>query len=457
MARNYTECNRDQLYLLPPRMREWLPEGHLVWFILDAVAEMDLWSFHAAHRADGRGQKAHHPGIMLPVLLYGYCQGERSSRQLERLCEENVAYRILSADTKPDHCAFSRFRQRHEAALKGVFEEVLRLCAAAGVVKVGLVSLDGTKMKASASLSANRTLEGVGKEIEGMFAEAAVRDAQEDERYGRERRGDELPEELRSREGRLRRLRACKAKLEAEREGVRRGQEEKIAERESAERAMGGKLRGRKPKTVEEAVEGKGESKANVTDPESAIVKTRTGYVQGYNAQAVVTGEQYIVAGGVSDEGNDRQQLHPMLEAARATLTAVGIEEEIGAALADAGYCSEKNLSESRAGGPELLVNTMKDWKRRKVMREGGSVQGRIRRGLTATERMDRKLRTKRGSRLYRKRGQTVEPVFGQIKAVRGLDRFSRRGLSACASEWSVICATHNLLKLFRSGRANWN
>jgi transposase len=467
MAYNYTTCNHDQLYLLPPSMKEWLGEDHFVWFLLEALGQMDLSAFHAAHRADGKGQKAHHPEIMLAAMLYGYCHGERSSRQLERLCEESVPYRILASDTAPDHCAFARFRQRHESALKAIFLEVLRLCAEAGVLKVGVVSLDGTKMKANAALSANRTLEGLEKEIAAMVSEAAARDAEEDARYGPEKRGDELPEGLQRREDRLRRLRECKAKLEAEKEAARRAQEEKIRQREAEEAASGEKKRGRQPKTPEQAAEETAESKANMTDPVSEIMKTRQGYTQGYNAQAVVTQEQYILAPGVTTEANDQRQLHPMLDAAAENLEAVGVTEKIGAGLADAGYCSDKNLTAPRRDGPELLVNTTKDWKRRKALREEPPPRGRIPVGLTATERMERKLRTKRGAALYRKRAQTVEPVFGQIKDTRGLDRFCRRGESACDSEWSVICATHNLLKLFRShacaaarqagGKATWN
>jgi len=453
MAYNYTTCNRNQQYLLAPSMKEWLDEAHFVWFLLDAVGQMDLSALHKAHRRDGKGQKAHHPEMMLSVMLYGYCHGERSSRQLERLCEESVPYRILAADTAPDHCAFARFRQRHDAALKAVFLDVLRLCAEAGVLKVGVVSLDGTKMKANASLASNRTLEGLEKEIASMVSEATALDAEEDALYGKDRRGDELPDDLRHREERRRRLHECKAKLEAEKEEARRGQEEKIAQRKAEEVATGRKKRGRQPKTPEQAAEDKAESKANVTDPESEIMKTRQGYVQGYNAQAVVTEEQYIVAPGVTTEANDQRQLHPMMDEAASNLQAVGVTKAIATGLADAGYCSDKNLAGKRPDGPELLVNTTKDWKRRKALREQPPPRGRIPTGLTATERMERKLRTKRGAALYKKRAQTVEPVFGQIKDVRRLDRFSRRGEAACESEWAVICATHNLLKLFRSGK----
>ena len=457
MAYNYTVCDRDQLYLLPASMKDWLGEGHFVWFLLDAIEQMDLSAFHAAHRRDGRGQKAHNPEMMLAVTLYGYCHGERSSRQLERLCRESVPYRILAADTAPDHCAFARFRQRHEVALKAVFMDVLRLCAEAGVLKVGVVSLDGTKMKANASLASNRTLEGLEKEIAAMVSEAAARDAQEDARYGKDRRGDELPEDLRHREERLRRLVECKAKLEAEKEAARQAQQKKIQQRQAEQAATGRKKRERPPKSPERAAEEKADTKGNMTDPASEIMKTRQGYVQGYNAQAVVTEQQYVVAPGLTSDANDQRQLHPMLDEAAANLEAAGVTKKIRAGLADAGYCSDKNLTEQRSHGPELLVNTVKDWKRRKALRAQAPPRGRIPNGLTATKRMERKLRTKRGAALYKKRAQTVEPVFGQIKDTRRLDSFCRRGESACESEWAVICATHNLLKLFRSGKATWN
>lgn len=457
MAYNYTDCNRDQMYLLPPSMRDWLSSDHFVWFLIDAVDQMDISAFHQFYRPDGKGQKAHHPKLILAALLYGYCHGERSSRRLERLCRESVPYRILAGDTFIDHCAFARFRQRHEEALKGLFVEVLRLCAEAGVLKVGQVSLDGTKMKANASLSANRTLEGLEREIDSMMSEASARDADEDSQYGRDRRGDELPSDLRHRDDRLRRLGECKAKLERERESARRAQEEKIERREAEEAAEGRRKRGRLPRTPEQAVESKAARKSNTTDPDSGVMKGGRGYIQGYNAQAVVTEDQYIIAPGVTTESNDVKQLHPMLEKAALNLKEAGVEEEIVTALADAGYCSESNLSDERAAGIDLLVNTTKEWKRRGALRGQPPPRGRTPKGLTATERMYRKLMTKRGRELYSKRSRTVEPVFGQIKWARGLDGFSRRGEPSCDSEWNIICATHNLLKLFRGGKAIWN
>ena len=449
MAHNYTECNRDQMYLLPPNMKDWLPEGHLAWFLIDAISQMDLSAFHAAHRSDGKGQKAHNPAIMLGVLLYGYCRGERSSRKLESLCLESVAYRILAAGTAPDHCAFARFRQRHAAAMKNLFVEILRLCAEAGLVKVGKVNLDGTKMKADASLSANRTEKALSDEIDRMLAEAEAKDAEEDAAFGKDRRGDELPDDLRTREGRLKRLRECKARLEKERIAAEESQREKLEEREREEAESGRKKRGRQPKSVEDVRAEQEKQKANVTAPETRIMKTRSGYVQGFNAQAVCTDEQVVLAADVTEQENDQGRYHPMMEQAQANATAVMDEEEAKIELgrADAGYCNEADLE--RECEYEMLLATTKDWKRRKALRDAPPPRGRIPKGFTATQRMERKLKTKPGSREYRRRSQTIEPVFGQIKSGRGIDTFYGRELASAKGEWNLICGTHNLLKLF--------
>ena len=281
MAHNYTECNRDQLYLLPLSMKEWLPEDHLAWFLIDAVGQMDLSAFHAAHRNDGRGQKAHHPEMMLAVLLYAYCQGERSSRKIERLCQESVPYRIVAADTTPDHCAFARFRQRHAKAMKSLFVEILRLCAEAGLVKAGKVNLDGTKMKANASLAANRTEKGLSEEIERMLAEAEAKDTEEDETFGKNKRGDELPEGLRTRESRRMRLQEARERLEQERREAEEAQRRKLEERARKEEESGKKMRGRPPRSVEAVGQEQGEAQgqhdcAGDTNSEDAL-RVHTG------------------------------------------------------------------------------------------------------------------------------------------------------------------------------------
>jgi transposase len=452
---NFIRPNRDQLFLLPPALQDWLPPDDLVYFLLDAVDQFDLTPFYAAYRADGVGQAAFQPHMMVALLLYAYCQGVRSSRQIERLCERDVAFRIVAGNLGPDHATIARFRQRHTQALAGLFTDILRLCKEAGLVKVGVVALDGTKMAADAALEANRTYESIRTEVETMLREAETKDVEEDRLYGPEHRGDELPAALRDRGGRLERLRQCRERLEQEAAVAAAEHAQKLETRAAKETETGQKLRGRKPKPVSEAPEA--EAKANVTDPDSRILKTRRGYVQGYNAQAVATADQIIVAAEVTTDENDVGQLHPMLTATAHELKAAGVEEAVRAALVDAGYCSEENLAAADPEGPELFMATRKDWKQRKQMRQAPPPRGRIPGHLSHRERMDRKLLTKRGRRLYKQRSQIIEPVFGQTKTCRGIDRFQRRGLANCQSEWKVVCGTHNLLKLWRSGQAGWN
>ncbi len=452
MACNFIPCDREQSFLMPPSLREWLPEDHLAWFILDAVGQMDLSAFNARYRQDGWGAAAFPPSMMVPLLLYAYCVGERSSRKIEAHCENDVAFRVVAANKKPDHSTTARFRRKNLKELEELFTQILRLCAEAGLVKVGLVAIDGTKIEANASLAANRTHSGLEKEIKRevgkMLAEAEAKDAEEDKLYG-EARGDELPEDLRTQKTRLERLRECKERLEKEAEERAAEQQKKIDERAAKEEASGRKLRGRKPKEPDAAPSEK--AKANVTDPESRIMKTRKGYVQGYNAQAAVTAGQIIVAAEVTQEANDVNQLSPMIEKTGENLEAAGVEEKPEVALADAGYFSESNVEktvekrdEAGSDGPELLVATRKDSKQRKAAREQPLPRGRIPDDLSCRERMERKLLTKRGRALYKKRSQTVEPVFGQIKDGRGCDRFVLRGLDGASGEWKLRCCAQS-------------
>jgi len=455
VAYNFYGTDLEQMYLMPPSLKEWLPEGDLAWFLLDAVRQMDLGVFYEGYREDGKGAPAYAPEMLVGLMLYAYCQGVRSSRTMERMSERDVAYRVMAGNMKPDHCTIARFRQGNEKKLERVFLEVLELCKEAGMVKVGMVALDGTKMKANASLEANRTKESLEKEIERMLKEAGEVDEEEDRKYGKDKRGDELPEGLRRSEERLKRLRECKERLEKEAKEAREAQERKIAQREEKERESGEKLRGRKPLEPDEVVDE--EAKANITDPESRIMKTRQGHVQGYNAQAVVTKEQIIVACRVTQEENDTQQLKPMMELLRKNLVEIGVEEGVGHMLGDAGYGPTKVLEEVEGDQrTQYWINTQKDWKRRKALREEGPPRGRMPKGLDAKGRMERKLMTKEGRERYRWRCQMVEPVFGQTKHNRKCDGFQRRGIQAGDSEWVFICATHNLIKLWRSGKAPW-
>ncbi len=452
MGYNFRIVDRDQMYLMPPSLREWLPENDLAWFIMDAVSQMDLQKFRGRYRADGCGNAAYDPSMMVSLLLYSYCMGERSSRRIEGLCVRDVAYRVIAANQAPDHATIARFRQGYEKELGELFTQVLKLCTEAGLVKVGLVALDGTKIKANAALDANRTHASIEEEVQKWLKEAQATDEEEDRLYGSDRRGDELPPELADRRSRLARLKECKERLEREAAQAAAEQQAKVDAAKAEEAATGKKRRGRKPKAPDPTPEAT--AKANVTDPDSRIMKTRKGYLQGYNAQAVVTEGQIIVAAELTQEENDVHQLHPMLAKTKENLAAAGCQEEVQALDADAGYWSEANIRNADPDGPELLIATTKDWKQRKAMREQPVPRGRIPANLSPRERMERKLLTQRGRALYKKRSQTVEPVFGQIKDARGCDRFMRRGQSACDSEWKLICATHNLLKLWRNARA---
>lgn len=453
MAYNFKECNRDQVYLLPPTLQEWLPPKDLAWLILDAVAEMNLTAFYRKYRPDGKGQAAFEPSMMVALLLYGYCLGVRSSREIEKLCERDIGFKVIAANQVPDHCTISRFRKDNGVALAELFKQILKLCKEAGLLKVGIVVLDGSKVKANAALEANRTYGHIEQEVKKMLDEAEARDAEEDRQYGLDKRGDELPDDLADRASRKARFAACKKRLEQEAAEKAAEQQSKIEERKAEEAETGTKKRGRKP--AEPDPTPSSEAKANVTDPDSRIMKTRNGYIQGYNSQAVVTEDQIVIAAEVTNQENDYNQLHPMLKTAQENLKAIIPRKtpKIEIAITDAGYASNANFSLIKPNSPELLIATRKDWKQRKELADSPPPRGRIPKHLTLRQRMERKLLTKRGRALYKKRGQIVEAVFGQIKDSRSIRNFMRRGLEACSQEWKLICATHNLLKLWRSGK----
>ena len=445
MAHHFREPERRQKHLLPIDMMEWLPEGDIVHLIVDAVAVMDLSKFEAVYKPGGVGQSPFAPQVMLALLIHAYAHGVRSSRVIERRCGRDVGYRFIVGDAIPDHRVIARFRQRHAAEMKEVFLGVLRLGREAGLVRLGLVALDGTKVAANASLEANRTAARLAEDVKTMLAEAAATDAREDRQFGTQR-GDELPAALARREDRLARLRQCQGKLQQQAAAVAACQQAKIAARAAEEQAAGKRKRGRKPKPAAPIVDP--DSHANVTDPDSGIMKTRRGWVQGYNAQIVVTTEQIILAADVTTEANDVHQLAPMLAAAQANAAGVlGQEATLGAAVADAGYWSEAHAATETAAC-ELFIATQKDHKQRTALREEPPPWGRIPKAMRRRERMDRKLRTKRGRARYRRRGATVEPVFGQLKDRQGARRFSMRGLERCRGEWLLDAAVHNLRKL---------
>jgi hypothetical protein len=368
----------------------------------------------------------------------------RSSRQIQRRCHEDLAFRVLAGNQLPDHVTIARFRVRHEQALAGFLVASLKLCAAAGLVKVGTVALDGTKLAANAADKANRTHDKLQAEVAEILRQAAEIDQREDHEHGPSR-GDELPPALASKAGRLARLRQAKAQLEAEAAARQQRYQQRVAELAAAAGAKGKQPRARiKPRVRDEAP--KPEAVANVTDPDSRLVHTRKGSLQGYNAQAVTTMEQVIVAAELTQQANDLQQLGPMLEATGAALAAAGIPERPGAVLADSGYWTIANLT-AIPDAPELLIPPAKHGRQGKPRKDGRPSESRSD-GLRAA--MTAKLQSEQGKARYAKRKETVEPVFGQIKDVRGARRFQRRGLRACTAEWKLLCGTHNLLKLWR-------
>jgi transposase len=417
---------------------------------VDAVELMDLSKFEATCKLGGAGQPPFAPAMLLTVLIYAYSHGVRSSRVIERLCRRDAGYRFIAGDEVPDHTVMARFRQRHAGQMKGVFLQVLDLCREAGLIRLGLVALDGTKVKANAGLDANRTAGTIAEQVSRMLAEAEAADAREDRQFGAGAGGggSAMPKGLGRHGDRLARLKACREKLEARAAALAARQQEKIAAREAEEKASGKRKRGRKPKAPDPRVDP--DTVANPTDPDSGIMKTRHGWVQGYNAQAVVTPEQIILAADVTCEANDVHQLSGMLDQAQANLEAVmGEDALLGAAVADAGYWSEAN-ADSQTEECELFIATRKDRQQRAALRDAPAPRGRMPKSLTARQRMDRKLRTKRGRALYRQRGAAIEPVFGQMKDRQGAGRFSMRGLERCRGEWQLDAAVHNLRKLHR-------
>jgi transposase len=442
VAQNFLLCDRDQELLLPPSLREWLPEDHLAWFVLDAVEEMDLSAFFGSYREDGWGRAAFDPQMMVALLLYSCAVGERSSRGIERRCREDVAFRVITANQVPDHATIARFRARHERALADTFVQVLALCARAGLVSVGVVALDGSLLSGNASPRATRSHASIREEVERMLAEAARADDEEDERLG-DARGDELPAELVDPCSRRERLRRCKQQLEQEQADEQAGYQENLAWRAAWEAEHGRKLGGRKP--TPPTADALAARKINTTDPDTRLMKRAGGRsVQGYNAQVVASPEQVIVAANVTQSHNDGDQLEPMVAKAGEALREAGIEEPIGIVLADGGYWNSPAIANVREQGIDVLVPTQD--RRRTRPRTLSPRQG------PEAKRIEAVLSKPEGQALYRRRQQIVEPVFAHTKCIRRTDRFLRRGLAACQAEWQLIAATHNLLKLWRAG-----
>ena len=486
MSKQFRTCTLDQPFLLPPSLQDWLPENHLARFIADVTDKLDLLQIMAEYtRRDGRGMAAYHPVMMVRLLLYGYCMGIVSSRKLERATYDNVAFRFLAADQHPDHDSISTFRQTHLQALAGLFTQALQLCQKAGLVKLGHVAIDGTKLKANASkhkaMSYDRMPEKekqLRAEVDKLLAQAAQTDAKEDAKYGAGKQADELPAELARRmrfqllrqESRLQKIAEAKASLEQEARELARIKkaevEAKLEQRRLEEEKRGKKFGGRPPQ-VPDPEQAKPEPKAqrNFTDPDSRIMLdgATKSFMQAYNAQAAVDSHaQIIVAAVLTQEANDKKQLVPMLQQVAQNL---GRKPEL--ASADAGYFSESAVTDEKVAGIELLVPParLKDSEEIKF----GQIMADIATPAatqpseqpvgestppekSAAETMRDKLRTAAGKAAYKMRKAIVEPVFGQLKAVRGLRGFSMRGLEKVKAEWQIMCLTHNLLKLFRAG-----
>jgi len=493
----------DQTTLLPPSPREWLAEDHQVYFLLDLVEELDLSEILIPAQAkDPRGEKGYDPRMLTLLLLYAYCVGTVSSRKIERACYEDLAFRVLTGNQQPDHSRISDFRRRNLDALKGLFVQILRLCQKAGMVSLGHVALDGTKVKANASkhkaMSHERMLRAekqLAQEINALMRKAEILDAQEDRRYGKDNRGSDLPDELRRRQDRLERIRQARKEMEAETAAAaaRQRQEEADEARAKADAAQqveaspaeqaelnkraeaaAAKARAAREKAIETAKEAgldppdleplaaeampcRGLSRKangtptpktqrNFTDADSHLMKSDGHYIQGYNCQlAVDSDHQVIVATGVSNQAPDVEHLEPMLQ--RIAATAGALPEVM---TTDAGYWSEANAELCAQQGIDAYIATGR-------LPHGQPLppkRGPMPKDADAKARMARKIRSKAGSAIYAQRKAIVEPVNGQIKEARGLRRFLLRGLEKVDGEWHLIATTHNLLKLFRHRRS---
>jgi transposase len=493
----------DQTTLLPPSPREWLAEDHQVYFLLDLVEELDLSEILILAQAkDPRGEKGFDPRMMTMLLLYAYCVGTVSSRKIERACYEDLAFRVLTGNQQPDHSRISDFRRRNLDALKGLFVQILRLCQKAGMVSLGHVALDGTKVKANASkhkaMSHERMLRAekqLAQEINALMRKAEILDAQEDRRYGKNNRGSDLPDELRRRKDRLERIGQARREMEAETAAAVARQRKEEADQAKAEadaskeadapaaeqaelnkraEAAAAKTNAAREKAIEaareagleppdlealaaEAMPRRGlarkangtptqKSQRNFTDPDSHLMKSDGHYIQGYNCQlAVDSDHQVIVALGVSNQAPDVEHLAPMVQ--RIAATAGALPDVL---TTDAGYWSENNAELCADQGIDAYIATGR-------LPHGQPLppkRGPMPRDADVKARMARKLRSKAGSRIYAQRKAIVEPVNGQIKETRGLRRFLLRGLEKVDAEWHLIAATHNLLKLFRYRRS---
>ena len=448
MSRTFREWNPDQSWLFPPSPQDWLPDGHLGYFLMDVSEQLDLSPIMKKYDSEKGGKPPYHPRMMLVLLLYSYCIGVFSSRKIVARCETDVAFRVIVGDNIPDFRTISEYRRRHLEQFQHLFVEVLRLCRESGLLKVGRLALDGTKIKANASrhkaMSYDRMLaeeKRLQAEIDELLKQAQAADDAEDAELGRDHRGDELPDELRRRESRLLKIREAKAALE-----------QQARDKAAAEAAIR-EAEGKPPaKTDPQDAVPDPKAQRNFTDPESKIMKTSSkGWDQCGNAQAVVNENQIIVAADVTDQANDVRQVNPMLDQTITNINQAGVTENIKAFTADAGYFSEANVEvlEQHERVDEAYIATGRLKHHERV---APAPTGRIPAGLSVKEKMARKLRTKKGRAEYARRKAMAEPPFGQIKHCRGFRQFLLRSMEKMKAEWNLVTLTHNLLKLFRSG-----
>ena len=434
MSKTFRPYEPNQDFLMPASMRDWLPANHLAYFISDIVDQLDLSAIMKRYAIEERGYPPYHPAMMVKVLLYAYCIGVPSSRKIERRLCEDIAFRVLSSNNTPDFRTISDFRKDHLKALAGLFLQVLKLCQKAGLVKLGHVALDGTKIKANASkhkaMSYKRMKEEEARlktEVAELMKKAEAVDEEEDSRYGKDKRGDELPKDLAFREGRLKKIREAKAALEEE------------AKREAEIAAASNKKHTGVPDD---------KAQRNFTDPESRIMPAPGGkhFIQAYNAQAAVdSAHQVIVAAEVINKPTDRGQSEPMMEIVKENTGQLPRQMS-----ADAGYFSSDSVKNLSARGIDVYMPPDKIEHRTS---SPPAPRGRIPKTLSIVDRMRRKLRTKKGKERYGLRKEMPEPVFGQIKQARGFRQFLLRGEDKADGEWKIICAGHNLLKLFGAHR----
>jgi transposase len=455
MPQNFIRGDVDQGFLLPPDVRDWLPADELAWTVKDVVESLDLSAFYRSYRANGQGAAAFDPALMVAVLVYAHAVGVRSSRAIERHCVRDVAFRVLAGNQVPDHATIARFVTRHCEPLKGLFAQVLRLCHQAGMVRLGVIAVDGTKVAANASWSRNQTAKSLAHQVAEdqarfdalaaqLLDEQVATDAAEDAEHGSDR-GDELPPGLRRRAERLARLREAKQRLDDEQAAAVAEQERRKAEWQRRKDA--GTRRGAQPG---EHPPGRDPDKdkpprANTTDPDSRAMRGGRGLVQGYNAQAAVTAEQIIVGGLLTQQAVDAGLVFDVMDEVGEQLNRAGIDEAGDTVIADAGYANEAAFAEAETRNVHLLAPLTSDERRA----AGGDPAGdKPIIGRPATAGAQAKLRTRQGRDEYALRGRTVEPVFGQIKDRQGLRQFLRRGLDNVKTEWSLACTVHNLRKI---------